>query len=275
MQVLIDWVSFTMSVYRSEDYASHEVALKVNDTLYLNTEIGALLRFDHHLWQRRGGRPPYSVSWSQNGIAIYAGIPNTILIEVSGQGCEYLRHLGVDLFNYDAVQRGVTRVDLAADMPCETSPDTFVECATKPHVRASGRFVSDSGHTCYVGSKKSDRYARVYRYSPPHPRSGLLRCEMVLRHEQAKNCALYIRTNGLQAALFSYGDMFGWKHPEWKIQASGEQPKPIPNTIRRSSSKTVAWLIRQAAPAFKKCVDDGSISDPSAFIKEHFLFGSV
>lgn len=270
MNILIDWISFTMEATNSDQYSSSEVALKARDTVYMNG-LGGVLQFDHHTWQRRGGRPPYSVSWEHKGVTVYAGKPYTILVEVAGQGCAHLAARGIQLWEYEAVLRGVTRIDLAADMLCETSPDTFVECAAKKHIRSSGRFVSDSGHTCYVGSKKSDRYARVYRYSPPHPRSEYLRCEMVMRHEQARKCIIFVSTDGLEAALRVYGDMFGWKHPEWQITAFTGHSRPTGATIRRSSNKTVTWLIRQAAPAFRKCLEDGSIADAHSFLEEHFL----
>lgn len=259
-----------MEVVNNDQYEAHEMSLKIRDTLYTHG-LGAALQFDYHLWRRRSGRPPYAVSWQANGITCYAGKPRTVLVEVSGQGCAYLLGKGIDLCSYEAVLRGVTRIDLAADMLCKTSPDTFVECADKKHIRSSGRFVSDSGHTNYVGSKKSDRYARVYRYSPPHPRHDYLRCEMVMRHEQARKCALFVSTDGLEAAISVYGDMFGWKHPEWQIEAVTGHSVPTGVTIRRSSNKTIIWLIRQAAPAFQRCVDEGSISDPHSFLEEHFL----
>lgn len=221
------------------------------------------------LGEQGAGRPPYSVSWRHSGIRVYAGKPNTVLIEIEGQGSQALGDKMM-LRILSLMWQRVTRIDLAADMICNTEPETFVEYSEAKRIRARGTVVSDTGTTIYVGSKKSNRYMRVYRYSDPHPRSDTLRCELVYRGSYAQEVAQYVARKGVVAAIRAYGDTYGIKHPEWQPDIADVTPEWKP-AIRRNQNGTIRWLIAQCAPAFRKCVQEGSIPDAQAFFEEHFL----
>ena len=137
-------------------------------------------------------------------------------------------------------------------------------------MRASGYQNSESGETCYVGSQKSDRYARVYRYNPPHPRADLLRIEHVFRRDYAKKVAAEVINSSVEAIAASAGLAFGWAHETWDVS----QDQSVDISIiheKRATGKTVFWLIDSCASAFKRLCADGTIKDPEAFLREHFL----
>jgi hypothetical protein len=266
MQSRIDWLSFTLPV--ENEYAPHRGVHKIQDTL-AGAGLNHVLALYSGNWVQDRGRSPYALSLSHQGVVIYAGKPSTILIEIQGEGCFRLG-LPIEGLLKRFSQR-VTRIDLASDMTCNTDPETFVEYADKQRMRTSAVIRSDTGTTVYIGSRKSERYARVYRYSEPHPRASDLRCEMVFRGKYAKAVADFVARNGVQAAIVAYGDTYGWKHPEWTpetLESPLEAQIPL---IRKSQNGTVRWLIAQAAPAFRKCVDSGSIDNPEDFLRQYFL----
>lgn len=266
MQALIDWVSFTIP--ENGNWRPHETDAKVSHALTV-AALTNIIPYSPTTWKRLGGRAPYNVSWNANGITLFAGKPDTVLIEIAGQGCEALG-LSTLRRTLCGFASRVTRIDLAADMLCSTSPATFVEYAVAKHIQSKGHVVSPAGETVYLGSRKSERYARIYRYSAPHPRHMYLRCEMVFRGDYARAVAKFVCENGLEAAIKAYGEVWGWKHPSWSPESLESRPAAKPD-MKRSGHKTVRWLIAQAAPAFKKCVQDGVIEDAHEFISQYFM----
>jgi len=268
MQSLIDWLSISLPV--QNEYPAHRARGKVGEAMG-SSGITDIIPYTPDNWKLSGGRAPYSGSYRDNGIAIFFGKPQTILVEIEGQGCARLETQLEELLRRFSTR--VTRIDIAADMTCQTDPQVFCEYADAKRMRSSGVIRSDSGVTVYIGSRKSDRYCRVYRYSPPHPRSDTLRVEMVFRGVYAKTVADFVARHGITEAVTAYGDTYGFKHPEWTPEVATSGLVAAIPAIRRSQNNTVRWLIMQAAPAFRKCVEHGSIDDPQAFINQHFIGG--
>jgi len=146
-------------------------------------------------------RAPYTDTWSieSDSISLYAS-PNLThcCVEITGQGCERIIAMG----EMEGILKGcaarLTRIDIATDIETSTQPSEFVSIVSHERMRANGTQNSETGQTCYVGSKKSDRYARVYRYYKPHPRSHLLRIEHVFRRKYAKTVVQAILDTSLQ-----------------------------------------------------------------------------
>jgi len=137
-------------------------------------------------------------------------------------------------------------------------------------MRSSGYQKSETGETCYVGSQKSDRYARVYRYNEPHPRAHLLRIEHVFRKDYAKLVAKQCVNADVADVAAAAGKAFGWAHPVWDVQAIQDCDISLVGE-RRDDGKTVYWLVNSCAPAFKRLVETGGINDAEAFLTRYFL----
>jgi len=164
----------------------------------------------------------------------------------------------------------VTRIDIACDVETQTTPPQFIEAMVGKRMQSSGYQKSNRGETCYVGSQKSDRYARVYRYAPPHPRSNLLRIEHVFRKEYAKSVAAQAGSNGLASIASGCKKAFGWGHSDFNVGAAA--PAKLSKIgHEKNMGGTVAWLVTSAAPAFKRLVADGTIKDAESFIRQYFL----
>lgn len=252
-----------------EDYATaiEQAWIATFDTETLATCFGGE-------WEKQEkSRAPYTDAWNQKerGISLFAGISlNHCCVEISGSGCEKLIEANLLAEVLTAVVNNVTRIDIACDIETEVTPKQFTELVHHKRMRSSGYQLSASGETSYVGSRESERYARVYRYFAPHPRAKYLRVEHVFRRDNAKLVASAILDFGLDNVASSAGKAFGWSHPCWDTEAQENVDLSIVKAERQAGA-TVFWLLKQVAPAFKRLCDDGTITDPAAFLTKYFM----
>jgi len=273
MRTHVDWVTFTMSmVYVDERQEAYADAIRYG----FEDMFGLQLLADAFggQWEKNErSRAPYTDAWKLSGgeITLFAS-PNLThcCVEISGKGCETL--ISKDLL-YKVLQSAhsrVTRLDVACDIETQTAPSEFVKQVNHERMRTSGQVISDTGETCYVGSQKSERYARVYRYNAPHPRAHLLRVEHVFRKDYAKKVAQAILTSDITQVAKSSGDAFGWCHKDWQVgDVDGVDLSVVKE--RGSTGGTVFWLVHSVAPAFKRLVQEGVITNPEEFFKTFFV----
>lgn len=273
MRTHIDWLSFTITPrYADSTPDGYLNALRwglldlFGDSL-ANTVFGSE-------WKRRErSRAPYSDAWDigVENITLFASQTLThATIEISGQGCEKLIRFNLLNELLKACANRVTRIDIACDIETDVKPAEFVTETSHERMRTSGYQKSETGETCYVGSQKSDRYARVYRYYEPHPRSHLLRIEHVFRRDNAKVCARAVLRNKTDAVARSAGEVFGWRHAVWQPSVAEGADISIVQAERKMGG-TVFWLIKQCAPAFRRLCEDGTIRDPVQFMYQYFI----
>lgn len=260
----IDWLSFTLD--RKETIAS-------SSQLYY--EAAELLRrisnehksyiFDGTGFDPCGGRSPYSFALARDdhGVRLFGGGSQTgVLYELSGRACEGLRSIEAAHAFLSPILERITRLDYACDVRCTTRPSLFSNARSHKGFRSLSYIQSDTGETTYVGSPKSDRFCRVYRYNPPHPRSDLLRIEFVFRRglarDAAKSLCLAESSEVFAAAL---GNTYGWTHPIWQPGATTDERLKVP-VVQRTSDGTVAWLYKQCAPALAAKIKEEAINLP-------------
>jgi len=279
MRTHIDWLTFTMTPRYLSNYPdgvtiSEQYADAIERAWVATFKRETLGKAFGGTWEKQErSRAPYTDAWvlKECGITLFASISlNHCCVEISGTGCERLIGLGLMQSVLNAVHERVTRIDIASDIDTETRPKEFVEQVNHERMRASGYQNSDSGETCYVGSQKSDRYARVYRYNSPHPRAHLLRVEHVFRREYAKVVAQQCLSNDVSAVAGAAGMAFGWAHEDWQPTVSDSADISIVSA-RREDGKTLFWLVNSVAPAFKRLCETGGITDPEEFLKRYFL----
>lgn len=263
MDVHIDWVSFTLPVGEGAHIVSYADFLAEADRLLM--EIGK----QHYEYIRDGqdfdmlvGRPPYRYQLQRDdrGVRIFGGGANsTILYELTGRACEGLRgEEDYKPFLAPIVER-LTRLDLACDIRTATRPSEFANDRSHQKFRSVGFQRSETGETCYVGSTKSDRFARVYRYNHPHPRSELLRIEFVFRKSLATSTGQAVASAiSLMDVAAAAGVTFGWQHPDWDTGKQDTEALRVP-IVNRSTNDTVAWLYRAVAPSIRKALIEGSL----------------
>jgi len=201
-------------------------------------------------------------------IVLYAGCTlDHALVEISGKGCEKLRGTKEMLEIVDDIQDECTRLDIAIDI-LGVTPDEILKSGHSAAFRTHSRIVSDTGTTIYVGSQKSERYARVYRYNPPHPRANLCRIELVHRKRYAKIAAQSIVKHGVEVTGLMALAAYGFDH-DAVPKNTGQSLATV--AIVKKNQRTLRWLIVQASPAFKRLVKEGTIENASAFLAEYFL----
>jgi len=279
MRTHIDWLTFTMT----PRYGTYDASnMTVGEDYATAIEQGWIATFDAETlasafggaWEKQEkSRAPYTDAWKQveRGISLYAGISlNHCCVEISGKGCEILIEKGLLERVLVATKDRITRIDIACDIETEIQPTVFVSQMSHKRMRSSGYQKSASGETCYIGSRTSDRFARVYRYSEPHPRAHLLRVEHVFHKEQAKRVAQEVVASGIEKVSVSAGMAFGWSHPVWDTGEVGSVDISIVGS-ERTAGKTIFWLVNSVSPAFRRLCASGEISDPDEFLRRYFL----
>lgn len=273
METLIDWLSFTVLIgsggipetgWKWEDVQWHIEA-------FLGENITGFLGGDD--WEAAAGRPPYAHSFRSTlrGVTVFwSGKVSHALVEVSGSGMLAMRqqHLQTELLI--AARERVTRIDIATDILTDTTPFAFAEARKTGRTKSRGSYTSNSGQTEYIGSRSSERFARVYRYSSPHPRAHLLRVEHECKGDTARAAIAFLLTNGVEELQTDLGARFGWSHPVWEPQRQTLSTLALP-ARHRENAKTEIWLRTQAAAAFKKLVLAGAIPEPEKWLREAFL----
>lgn len=262
MQIKLDWLSF--SFFQHENHHDNDREAIIAAYTYLTDELPgrAGLFFSDLRWEHDRGRKPYSCSirTEDNGVAIFANakLPHA-LVELSGKGIErLLRHDSANEL-ISAVTDRVTRIDLACDIETDVDPREFAASREPGRFKSGSEFVSDSGITVYVGSKTSNRYARVYRYNAPHPRAHLLRVEHVFKGDDAKSMLAYIADKGYEHAAQQSQAMFGWKHSTWTIAPAAEREINA-HRNEREASKTLFWLYDTVGPLLARLHNEGKLS---------------
>lgn len=267
---IVDWISIVVPVNHVKlprvlnvDQFSREFSELIGHEL-----MDVLLGMDG--WERRGGRKPYRDGYANDecGVFVWGGGQQTYLVEISGKGCESLRERGLLGFLLKGCWDNLTRLDIAIDLTGVESVQAFAAKRAPSRIKSHSTMVSETGTTCYIGSKRSEQYVRVYRYAEPHPRSQYTRVECVMRKHYAKKAAHNILAIGIAATAQMAVNRYKFEDMPMIENVSETLPAPYRD---RSLAKTERWLIKQAAPAFLKLVQQGEIDDPERWLQEYFL----
>lgn len=273
MFVSIDWLSFTLPTAGGQEVLAFELWGRVAKDMELATPLAYLAFVKDWQYTPRPGRAPYNQAQQRDdkGVMIYAHqrIDHS-LVEVGGIGMDALGSLDAEIAVMKAVGHRLTRIDIAVDIFTEVRPDEFSQARNTERFTSWSEAVSESGHTVYIGSKTSDRYARVYRYNDPHPRSQFLRVEHVLKAEQAKAAAEAIEEIGIEAFVAMLGNTFGWAHEVWTPAVDTEEAVKAWRPERRQG-KTVSWMYGTVFPSLRSLILDGAMGadDVHKWFREH------
>ena len=138
----------------------------------------------------------------------------------------------------------------------DTDPITFAEARSNKRHKSHETSVTTTGTTYYVGSRRSDRYCRVYRYAEPHPRSDRLRVECVYRGHQAIALARTWLEVGNEETAARAGNQYGWEHPDWEPHSEETIKAWRPD---RKTHNRMHWYKSQCVPAIRALVNTGHL----------------
>lgn len=204
-----------------------------------------------HSWERHDSKGFYHTRFfdTDTKISVFVGTINAhIYVEVGGQACDQIRAMGSFEDLCQKVATRTSRVDFAVDFESECRPSEFVVNNKRKSFKAHSEIFSETGETQYVGAWKSERFARVYRYNDPHPRSKLLRAEVVLRGDYAKQAMQIKLADGeLQATLAAH-EAFKWEHELWQ-PSEAIASKIVSQRSDKEQANTIRWLNGDVAAA--------------------------
>lgn len=269
MQAKIDYLAFTVPTPYPICGGSVDLEQMVHDMTDEYLDYAWRLVAAPLKWTLRPARGFYQYTSTDvtNSLSLSWGdVNNHIYVQISGKGCDILRDAGIMDKVIRICHQRVSRIDVCADIETDIDPRAFIAEQGKTRIKGSGEARSVGGRTRYVGSRKSERFARVYRYDEPHPRSHLLRVEHECKGQWAKTIALELHANGLQAALAAAAFPFRWEHPLWRLDAL-EAPKLKAREYDKVGNGTIRWLLTQVQPALLRLHRQGEL-DLNAWCKD-------
>lgn len=252
----VDYFSYTIKGDASNDGASHERynILLQNAPKYLARWMDEA---DFTVPKRQNG---YNMGFNiRQAIYVWSNGKDTH-VEITGDGCTMLYETGELLGIIKNHAWDATRIDIAHDLETDETPMDFVLQTGSKKTTASGTQDSRDGHTCYVGSRKSDRYVKVYRYNKPHPRAHLLRIEYTYKRENAQTVAMHLIRSNEAIVAFSSGERYKWESAAYKTLQTPDLIEIKAHRKDRNTAKTVIWFKVQVLPALKKVIKSGDMS---------------
>lgn len=271
MDVKIDYLSFTVMTDVRGAGDEHNMWLAAVNALWEGFPVFMEWCANQGGWAAGGARGHYTCSMFNSYLYAavrFGGSANHLLIELPGTACQSARDAGCLDRMVLETQTRLTRLDLAVDIPGGVAPREFVAAGYNERFKSYAEIVSESGETEYVGSMKSERYARVYRYAEPHPRAGVLRVEHVLRAGYAKAAAQMVASSGLLETVTALGNSFGWQAADWQPDMLTDGKLKAQRSDRHEPGR-VRWLYHVVLPALVKADYEGLI-DLSEFTRRLF-----
>lgn len=266
----IDWLSFTVPARSpftgfAKDTIDHVLSLV---SLYVGYEWPPVAW--GHEWELEKGHRFYqhTIVYKESKIRLSFGDVNAhVYVEIGGQAQDFIRGRGGVEELLQKVGARASRIDLAIDWETETAVGDFIGDGYKSAYKTGGAVHSPDGDTVYVGSRKSERFARVYRYHEPHPRSRLLRAEVELKGDAAKAMCDIISQKGEVYGVLAAHNLIGWKSPLW-TDMKAEVTKFPSRPYDRSGNGFYRWLYTTVIPALVKANNEGYV-DLDDFIDKH------
>lgn len=210
-------------------------------------------------WEVQQGRGVYQFARMHTKTKIrlsFGDVNADIYLEISGQACDSIRGFTTLEKIFQAEDIRLSRVDLACDYETDLSVDLIIGKGYKATFKSRADWRTEDGDTTYIGSRKSERMLRVYRYHKPHPRSHLLRCEVELKGDAAKAIGRRIIASGETQACADALAIFDLQHE--LIRESIPTASPLRAAGSDKAKKgTARWFLKQVKPALLKAHKNG------------------
>lgn len=253
MRTKIDYISFSLEV-RPREVGSDDAWWGRVVSWFFDLPLMHTLQFDKLGFTTSVPMKPYSrsIKRTDGGVHIHGNpsLPH-ITVQVSGAGCDTLIEDGTLYEFLELVHHRVTRLDIASDIETDTRPSEFAAHRRETRIKSAGFQTSPTGETVYLGSRQSERFARIYRYDGDHPRAHLLRVEFELKRLNARAAVQELLSSGESAVAAYLGGVFGLAHDLWRPdRIDGVEVRPTPPE-RRGTPK-LSWLNKQVAPTIRE-----------------------
>ena len=220
-----------------------------------------------------------SVSFPDVGVLVRYGHPSgRPHVQLSGKGCRLIDTLSVGQGH--ALWRGIfsikdgrkfSRIDVcvdvyvpeAADSPARQlrDPLAWERYVTNKKVHTRSWYDSQDGQTLGLGSRSSDRYVRIYRFNPPHPRADWMRIEFELKDARAPAAAKMISAADGDCTKLVGSQLLDFFGDNIRLTRQGEAPVAPTRMVvdRPEHAASTRWLFKVALPAVREAIIDGTI----------------
>lgn len=257
---IVDYFSFTIPI--PQLMTQWEVAdrLEMGNLFDDRTSDFLYLLSQQKNWreQKFPGRFPRGVVFNDIGMTYMEGEKSNVsLVQFSGKGCKWLRDNNLLEGVLETWKDRTTRVDVAIDIVSDADPETFSRMLSNKRFTTDSHEKSNTGTTWYVGSYKSDRFCRVYRYSNELARGNTLRIEYQFGNEQAKHCAEMCCNEGIFNVAIQLGILYGWTHPDYNLSKDDTKFVSKPRPQVRAGKEL--WLQKQVLPSLIKEAMNGNV----------------
>ena len=277
---IIDWAAFTLPIDHTEKEPSqNEFQRRVNRATKNMADLMPLITAHCADYMTLvTAQRPYRKGYACPNVGFRVNADwgrREVLVVFGGEACAMVRKMGkqAETELLVRVEASGSRLDIATDIETDLSPETVQDNGWTRRIVSKAYIGSAQGKTLYVGSRKSEAFCRVYRYSAPHPRSHLLRVEFELKKERARAVAGIAIVHGVGRAARSVAARYEFGDPTIRQAFAGTSSKIITESHNRTLASTEQWLLTQCAPAFQRLVKEGVIDDPRAWV-DRWLLGN-
>lgn len=206
---------------------------------------------------------PHGIGFD-NGLKIFWGNSQTVLVSLSGRACAavdcvaYLKSIPPKTHRLQLLN--VSRLDVAFDIDSEKTPAELVaNWGVNGRITSRYTDITKSGHTEYIGAKTSDRFVRVYRYNEPHPRAGIPRVEFQFNKRIANKIANQLRNDKTTVkAVFAATWNKTFRIPF--ATSATHEAVVTGDYSERSNSGTVVWFYTQVVPALRRLIAENELT---------------
>lgn len=251
MHCKIDWLAFTMPLpgkTRASDRGTVEFMLALLAEYVGASALKSLSLEGGEVIAAKRFYACLLVSPVTSARVSWGDVNEHLFVELTSKAIDCLTADDTFVHLLNIVSERVSRIDLACDIETDTYPAGFLKEASI-HAKASrASFNSNEGLSEYVGSRKNERFMRVYRYRAPHPRSPFLRVEHELKGDLAKVAASEVLSSGIVATFLRASNQYKFSHECWKPELAIEG-KISYLEDKRNSAGSVLWILEQVTPA--------------------------
>lgn len=261
---MIDWYAYTLQIPRCDkERPLHYWLVDVDKYIpdYINHDTGWAAK-------RSGWTAGKNIG---NHTFVWIRRDGLMLVEHTGKGCDMLRRERLLMRLINDTANTCTRIDLAVDLhnpAMAVKPSEFADDRGLKRTSSGGTQASTTGETVYIGSRKSERYCRVYQYTEPHPRADYMRVEYVLKKEYAKRTATEILLHGVEPVERGMAAFYEWLHPlyDWSRHENAPAVEVPAAHVTRENDKTLRWLHGTVTQSVMRLVREGDL-DLDAFMR--------
>jgi len=261
--VKVDYLSVCTGVFSEPFPDGQEHVWAVSSygrSIFRRVGLTALAEASLGAWAIGSGRQGWtrSIRHSSGAVLFFGSEMRPPLLELGGAACDLLRTSGELSPLISQYWQNITRVDLSGDLECDLTPKAFLDFGYSPRHTTDSHDKSATGWTEYLGSEKSDRRLKVYRYYEPHPRSRFLRVEVTLRRDLAKSAAAALIDAPASQVWTAACRPFGLQAPQWRLPATLLKIQPTMKAEPTAASR-LRWLEKQIRPAVREAHRAGLI----------------